>query len=357
MSANRGRQPASRRVPDLARLLRVVVAAAALALAGVTLGRSLVDQHEGAVAVAAWSVTYLLLGAFLLVRTNSPAIATIVLVIGTAAGVNPGDEVGWSYRLGVVLFLTFTASWALLIHCFPTGRPMVGWWRWPARGLLGSAAVLVVGQLLSVSFEESSAPLRAVIVLTSTLFAIGLAMALPAIVVRYLRSTGQQRAQLKWFVFAVVTSVAFWFLPVVDQLSPLLPALAIGIAITRYRLFDIDRLVSRTVAYALATGCVLLTYAVAISLATWLVPHSSNLAVAAATLAAAAVARPVLGAVQERVDRRFNRPRFDAQRSVEEFGSTLRTVVTPDHVVAELRAVLVRTVQPAGLSIWLRSPS
>jgi hypothetical protein len=338
-------------------VLRVSTASAAVTLAAVAFGRAFFDEHEGALVVAVWAVTYLLLGSFLLVKTASPAIATIVLLIGTAPAVSLDDGSEWSHRLGAALFVTFIASWGLLVHVFPTGRPMAGWWRWPSIGLLVGATLLVAGQLLGVSSNQSNVLVRGLIALVAAVFGIGFVLALPAIMVRFLRSTGQQRAQLKWFVYAVVASVLFWFLPIVDQLSPLLPALAIGIAITRYRLFDIDRLISRTVSYAIVTGVVVMVYAVLVTAISQLVQGADNLAVAAATLTAAAVVRPVLRQVRTRVDRRFNRTRFDAEHAVHQFGTTLRTVVDPDHVIDELTGVVASTVQPNGVGIWLRSAS
>ena len=176
---------------------------------------------------------------------------------------------------------------------------------------------------------------------------------------RYRHSQAVERQQIKWVLAAVMVMTVVIVLdgillndPEGAALTlPLVP-LAIGVAVLRYRLFDIDRLVSRTVSYALVTGCVLLTYAAIITLATRLVPGSSNLGVAAATLAAAAVVRPALRAVQGRVDRRFNRPRFDAAATVERFGLDLRHEIELERVEHELLAAVRDTLQPDRATLW-----
>ena len=103
----------------------------------------------------------------------------------------------------------------------------------------------------------------------------------------------------------------------------------IGIAVLRYRLFEIDRVISRTVAYAVVTVLLVGTYALVVTSVSRLLPQSQQLAVAGATLAAAALFRPLLRRVQERVDRRFNRARYDATREVEGYASSLRDSVDP----------------------------
>jgi uncharacterized membrane protein YbhN (UPF0104 family) len=163
---------------------------------------------------------------------------------------------------------------------------------------------------------------------------------------------------MKWFLFSVVGALALWVVqgsvPALLFASITLPAVGIGVALLRYRLYDIDRIISRTTAYAVVTAMLLTTYVLIVTSVTRLLPDASTLAVAAATLAAAALARPLLLRVQGIVDRRFNRVGFDADRAVHDFGSSLRTIVDPDVVRTELAAVLVRTLQPNGVRIWLR---
>jgi hypothetical protein len=134
-------------------------------------------------------------------------------------------------------------------------------------------------------------------------------------------------------------------------------ALSIGTAVLRYRLYDIDRIISRTTSYALVTGLVLGTYVAVVALVTRLLPQSDALAVAAATLAAAAIARPVLRRVQDVVDRRFDRARYDAQVTVDEFARGLRTRVDPELVVDQLLGVVHQAIHPAQVSVWTSGSS
>jgi len=126
------------------------------------------------------------------------------------------------------------------------------------------------------------------------------------------------------------------------------------VAVLCYRLWELDRLVSRTVTYALVTGLLALPYLVIVPAASRLAHGSGRLAVAAATLAAAALFQPLRRRVQDLVDRRFNRRRYDAARTVEAFSARLREQVDLDALSAELRDVVDQTVAPTRTSLWLR---
>jgi hypothetical protein len=147
------------------------------------------------------------------------------------------------------------------------------------------------------------------------------------------------RAELPW----LWSLVSLWY-----SLIPI----SMGIAILRYRLWEIDRILSRTVAYALVTALVLGVYALTVTTVARLLPSSSTLAVALATLTAAAAFRPLLARVQGRVDRRFDRARFDGLREVEAFAERLAGAVDPDAVTADLRSVLDRTLAPSRVGVW-----
>jgi hypothetical protein len=121
-------------------------------------------------------------------------------------------------------------------------------------------------------------------------------------------------------------------------------------------LWDLDRLVSRTVTYALVTGLLAVPYLLILPAAARLASGSGNLAVAASTLVAAAAFAPVRRVVQDRVDRRFNRRRYDAARTVEAFAARLRSQVDLDTLSAELLAMVDHTMQPTNASLWLRPP-
>jgi len=124
--------------------------------------------------------------------------------------------------------------------------------------------------------------------------------------------------------------------------------------VLRYRLWDLDRLVSRTVTYAVVTGLLVVPYLLVVPAASRLAEGSGSLAVAAATLAVAALFSPLRRRVQDLVDRRFNRRRYDAARTLDGFAARLRDQVDLDALRGELLAVVDQTVQPAQASLWLR---
>jgi K+-sensing histidine kinase KdpD len=129
------------------------------------------------------------------------------------------------------------------------------------------------------------------------------------------------------------------------------------VAVLRYRLWDLDRLVSRTVTYTLVTALLVIPYLLVVPTASKLVEGAGSLAVAAATLTVAALFQPLRRRVQELVDRRFNRRRYDAARTLEGFATRLRDQVDLDALHAELLAVVDQTMQPTRTSLWLRPPA
>ena len=133
--------------------------------------------------------------------------------------------------------------------------------------------------------------------------------------------------------------------------------LCIGIAILRYRLFEIDRLISRTLSYAIVTGLLVGVYVGLIALTTRALPLSSPIGVAASTLAAAALFSPLRRWVQRVVDRRFNRAHYDAEATVAAFSSGLRDAVDLDRVQGDLVAIVTLSMQPSHVSVWLRERS
>ena len=161
-------------------------------------------------------------------------------------------------------------------------------------------------------------------------------------------------------VLALVMALAvvFWYRSVLVQVLAALAfnamPLAIGAAILRYRLYDIDRIVSRTLAYGLLTVVLGLAYAGVVLGLGRLLPDSSSLAVAAATLAVAAIFQPVRRRIQAAVDRRFHRHRYDAARTIQGFSGRLREEVDLDTLTGELLAVVDQTMQPERATLWLR---
>jgi hypothetical protein len=186
--------------------------------------------------------------------------------------------------------------------------------------------------------------------------------AVTSIVLRFRRARGDERQQLKWFSYAaalvVVVVFAGDFFPIaqgfVAVAFPLLPAAA-GIAILKYRLYEIDRIISRTIVYALVSGSVVAVYAATVFVAgTFVAGPSDNLTVAIATLVAAAAFRPLRGRLQALVDRRFNRRKYDAAKTIGAFGSRLREETDLEELTGDLVSVVRTTMQPRSVSLWLR---
>jgi hypothetical protein len=188
-------------------------------------------------------------------------------------------------------------------------------------------------------------------------------------VASYRRSSGDRREQLKWLIGGSAVAVAGGLLGVpfssssdqvlrvlgnIGLVAVLALPLSMGVAILKYRLYDIDRILSRTVAYAIITGLLVGVYAGLVLLATQVLRFSSPVAVAASTLAAAALFNPVRRRVQRAVDRRFNRARYDADRTVALFAARLQDAVDLATVQADLLATASASLQPAHVSVWLR---
>jgi hypothetical protein len=209
--------------------------------------------------------------------------------------------------------------------------------------------------------------------LTFAALPFALLLAVAAVIVRMRRSVGVERAQLKWFVAANIAVGAFWTLSLAGVARPnptifdvlaagslSLPPIAVGVAILRYRLFEIDRIISRTLSWAAVTG---LLGAVFVGLVVGLqalsadITGTNTLAVAASTLAVAALFQPLRRRIQSAVDRRFNRARYDAQRTTDAFSEQLRNEVD----LVRLRAAVVDTVEeavrPVRATVWLRAGS
>jgi hypothetical protein len=197
------------------------------------------------------------------------------------------------------------------------------------------------------------------------------AAAVTSVVLRFRRSQGVERQQLKWFTYAATLLVLFlllsdYLLPpsgVVEALYGVVVALvpiAAGIAILRYRLYDIDRLINRTLVYGALTALLGAVYAAAVLVGGQLFggvgANPPSWAVAAATLAVAALFQPARRRIQAVVDRRFNRHKYDAARTVEAFSTRLRDQVDLDTLSAELLAVVDQTMEPTRVSLWLRPP-
>ena len=184
----------------------------------------------------------------------------------------------------------------------------------------------------------------------------------------YRRATGVRRAQLKWLMAGAAMALAgglvtttghdgtgpYAYVGYLGTAALLGLPIGIGIGILRYRLYDIDRLISRTLSYALLTGLLVGVFVGLVLLTTRVLPFSSPVGVAASTLAALALFNPLRGRIQRGVDRRFNRAHYDAEATVAAFGARLRDAVDPETVLSELATAARGSLQPAHLSLWVK---
>jgi small-conductance mechanosensitive channel len=357
-------------------LLAVVL----LALTAVRSAPGLEVEPVFDIGLAAFPVT----AAIILARRPGNGVGWTLAVISMAAVVTRAGEWGaltfpdWaaSAYLDAVSRAADTALWGAaiaLLHLFPTGAPIGIRHRRVFAGLVTYFAVTALMDII-VPLELGGPGLAAVVLLVLLFAALGVG----ALWVRRRRADAVERAQLNWFVAGSVLFVVFIIVPwavspegQTDSFGSVfgvgetlvrvlivigmwaLPA-AITVAILRYRLYEIDRLVSRTVSYAVVIGMLVAVYAGGVFLLRSLLPVEGDLAVAASTLAVAALFNPLRRRVQQRVDRRFNRPRYDAEREVERFAGRMRTDLDLDDVTGDLLGVVTMTVQPAAATVWIR---
>jgi hypothetical protein len=277
--------------------------------------------------------------------------------------------------IGFILLLTPTGS-------LPSPR-----WRWWARVMVAAPVVSLVATLLlpnslhsdyqtldnPLALRAFGGALRAALWVALAITVSAVLVAAGSLVVRFRRAHGVERQQLRWVALAaaVVAPAALvllaaaatttlltlfnwalfnWALAVCVTILPL----AIGAAILRYRLYDLDRIISRTLAYGLLTVLLGGGYAAVVLGLGQLLGRDSPLLVAGATLAVAAVFQPARRRIQAAVDRRFNRRRHDAAQRIAAFSDRLRQQVDLDELTAEFLAVVEETMQPTTASMWLR---
>ena len=337
------------------------------------------------------------------------------IVAGVIASKRPGNRVGWlllgySVAVSVVGFiatwgyygvalepgslpLAGAAVWAggcfwmtglvflpLLFLHFPSGELVSGRWRWvrrlcllplaiaavPAVGLVGEPAPLIVDAFFenepvarlewATKFFEAAFVALVVLALVSVV----------SLVVRYRRSPGPERLQLKWVLWAagILALSGVWesaigssaFAAAFSAVTFAAIPVSIAVAVLRYRLYEIDRLINRSLVYAALTALLAAAYLGIVVALQNLIPGAddSNLTIAGSTLAVAARFRPLRSRTQGFVDRRFYRRKFDTQRTLESFSSRLREEVDLDHLSADLLGVVRDTMQPSHASLWLR---
>jgi hypothetical protein len=271
----------------------------------------------------------------------------------------------------------------LVLLLYPTGRPpsprlrAVGWLilAWGVLGLTGALdprVGLPDGRLLpnpTGGLTGGDKVTGAVVwVVIPLFFALTLGLA-GGIIVRFHRARGIERAQMKWLAYAAALGLATLLVPnrwlgdwkqtVVDLVVAVGLPVAIGIAILRYRLYDVDRLINRTLVYGLLTALLAGVYSVAVLVLGQVFGgvggDPPSWVVAGATLAVAAVFQPARRRIQRAVDRRFNRHRYDATKTVEAFSVRLRDQFDLEALTSELLAVVSQTVEPRTASLWLRA--
>ncbi|HZB60226.1 MAG TPA: hypothetical protein VFA73_13670 [Actinomycetota bacterium] len=295
--------------------------------------------------------------------------------------VRPGSLPGAFYLMPFLYssFFVGLACAGFVLLLTPTGSLPSPRWRWWARVAALAPAVTVLGfavqpDPLAPEFlgNPLAVPALAPALLVAALagmavVAAGLLAGAGSLVLRFRRAQLRERLQLRWLALAGACASALLLVALVAgalALDPvvlgslalclaLLP-LATGAAILRYRLYDLDRIISRTLAYGLLTILLGLAYAAVVLGLGRLLPEGSSLVVAAATLAVAAIFQPVRRRVQALVDRRFNRRRHDAARTIADFSARLRDQVDLGTLTGELLAVVDQTMQPTRASLWLK---
>ena len=389
---------------------RLVTLLAGFSLAMVTVTLVLIPSNIGAPGVSplgfngvggiVLAITYPIVGWLVASRQRRNPIGWVFLVVGLSGAVTgisaqyaifglvtrPG-----SLPLADVLAWVGVWSWVpgflllfVVLLLFPDGRPPSRRW-WAVLWFTGAVGALLLvptaiaawgyrgpALLRDIPPDLSRDPLIAAFVAISTvasllMVVVGVA-SITSLIVRFRRSAPVARQQIKWVAAAGLIQVGllvatnFVTLPApFDVLAailvvPLVP-IAIGIAILRYRLYDIDRIISRTVSYGAVTGILALVFVGTILVSQTVLASffsGNSVAVAASTLVVAALFQPLRRRVQSVVDRRFNRSRYDAERTVAAFSVRLRDEVDLADVDAAIRAVVSQTVAPAAVGLWMR---
>jgi MFS family permease len=329
-------------------------------------------------------------------------VAAFATVGALLAWKRPGNPIGWllsatglAYAVGVssvllahfprTLTLAIWLGWIFLLGIglcvfvvllFPTGHLPSRRWRPVAWAAGAGLAGWVLGSTFAPTILSYSPSMRNPAGLTGPagnifkIMGLGGELLIPAtglaavvsLAFRYRRASTAERAQLKWLVYAgaLVVAAALAGAPAANNLqnamvsgAVALVPVAIGIAVLRYRLYDIDRIISRTLAYAIVTGLLVGIYAGLVLLTTQVFGVHTPVAVAAATLAAAALFNPVRRRVQKAVDRRFNRARYDADQTVAAFAARLKDAVDLDAIRDDLAGVATKALEPAHVSVWM----
>ena len=377
-------------------------AAGSVALIGGGLALAYANRHLVPASLTGWTVSNIsgqavnaavpVAGFVLASRRPGNRIGWLFLMAGLALGLNgfsnqyalhalvaapgswpAGRAVAWLFN---VIWMIPVAMLAFVLLLFPTGHVRSRRWRragWFIGGAFTLANVWLViaatrlwAHPFTSPFSQAGSPVGAPVLdlMTAFLISAALLVSVAALVVRFAKSSGEERLQLKWcasaaLLLVIVFVASIWLnsaaVNVLQSLAFLCLWTAIAIAVLKYRLYDIDRIISRTLAYAIITGLLVGVYAGLVLLATQVLMLTSPVAVAGSTLAAAAVFSPLRSRVQRAVDRRFNRARYDAEQMVAAFSARLKGAVDLDAAQADLAGVVQRALEPAHVSMWINS--
>jgi hypothetical protein len=382
-------------------ILTVMVWILALALAPMILVLSLANPApENAWAIPMYSliiVSWGVTGAFLATRLPGNRVGWVMWLAAVGMGIAGLGSI-WSWvsvsahggslpgtDAGAVVGVLFQPALLLVLLVpliFPNGRLLSRRWSVVAGGLLVALTAALVGSLLlpgplenspwienPLGIPELAQASRTLIDVGGSLSLLCLPAGIVAVVLRYRRGTAIERNQVKWFGSVIVLALTMFLgatlLPqpfgqaawIVAILAVGLLPLAIGIAVLRYRLYEIDRLISRTIGWAIVTGLLVGAFVLLVlGLTAVLQPLTggSTLAVAGSTLAVAALFQPLRARVQRVVDRRFNRARYDAERTAAAFAARLRDQTDLATIHADVLAAVDGSLRPARLGLWVR---
>jgi hypothetical protein len=394
--------PAGRLTVTITGTVTALLAVAAIPLS--VLSRTGVLANSGQTLVV--GLPFVAVGALVAWRRPGNPIGWLMLA-GGACGLLSNDAGAYAalrydlgYRLpagplAVLLVPTwslFALSLAVVVLLFPDGRLPSSRWRWvlwsyvllgaawPAivyvitsQALLsGRVRILPNGDVPGLDHPAGSDAWYAAVSKIGLLLLAGywLAFVLRQ-VMSWRRADGEHRQQLKWLMIGAIMCLVAVVIPILGPaLDPGAPAVVqtagalsgvlvvglpvgIGVAILKYRLYEIDRIISRTLAYTIVTGLLVGVYAALVLLATRVLPFSGSVAVAGSTLAVAALFNPLRRRVQALVDRRFNQARYDADQTVAAFAASLKDALDLDGVRSDLASVVHQTLAPAHVSVWL----
>jgi hypothetical protein len=335
------------------------------------------------------------LGSVILVHRPRQTIGLVLLIAGVAAATQVGAgeyavlavHEGWSQGAAAAWLATvlrtpgFVLSFGLLLLLYPSGRPMGKLGRVlvvvAVAGALATGARLAftpgpledlptVANPVGLGFMRSPLPILTVIegLGTGVSFVGGVVI----LGIRYRRSLGIERLQIRWVFLAAGAALSVLLalnlaLPVqmendlghvVWTLAPLSIPAAMALAVVRYRLYEIDRIISRTVSYGLVSAVLIGIYLTTVFVLGSLPPLQGEFAVAGSTLLAAALFNPLRRRIQNAVDRRFNRSRFDRERTMEAMSRRLSSEVDLAELGRDLERVARQTMQPSNVSVWVR---